>query len=124
MSESVAPRRWYRSLYWRIAAGFIAFLAVMLLVQVGFFLWLTSQRDEALPPRMLANLAALVADELGADITQAPSADLAAVARQRLADLDRPAALVLADGRIVGEDRKSTRLNSSHWITSRMPSSA
>ena len=23
-----------------------------------------------------------------------------------------------------GEDRKSTRLNSSHWITSRMPSSA
>ena len=26
--------------------------------------------------------------------------------------------------RIVEEDRKSTRLNSSHWITSRMPSSA
>ena len=25
---------------------------------------------------------------------------------------------------IIGEDRKSTRLNSSHWITSRMPSSA
>jgi signal transduction histidine kinase len=103
MSDAVAPRRWYRSLYWRIAAGFIAFLAAMLLVQVGFFLWLTSQRDEALPPRMLANLAALVADELAADLTQTPSADLAAVARQRLADLDRPAALVLADGRIVGD---------------------
>ena len=24
----------------------------------------------------------------------------------------------------IGADRKSTRLNSSHWITSRMPSSA
>jgi two-component system OmpR family sensor kinase len=105
MSESAAtpPRRWYRSLYWRIAAGFIAFLAAMLLVQVGFFVWLASQRDEALPPRMLANLAALVADELAADIAQTPTIDLATAARDRLKDLDRPAVVVLADGQIVGD---------------------
>jgi two-component system OmpR family sensor kinase len=103
MSEPAPPRRWYRSLYWRIAAGFIAFLAAMLLVQVGFFLWLATQRDAALPPRMLANLAALVADELAADVAQTPSLDLATAARARLGDLDRPAALVLPGGQIIGD---------------------
>ena len=30
---------WYRSLYWRIAFGFIALLAVLLIAQVIVFLW-------------------------------------------------------------------------------------
>ena len=40
--------------------------------------------------------------------------------------IDRPADLVLRDGRVAGvePDRKSTRLNSSHIPLSRMPSSA
>jgi two-component system OmpR family sensor kinase len=101
MSDIVRPRRWYRSLYWRIAAGFIAFLAVMLLAQVGLFLWLSSQRDDALPPRLLANLTALVGEELGAEATRTPEADLAALARDRFADLGRPAVLVFPDGRVV-----------------------
>ncbi len=95
-------RRWYHSLYWRIAAGFIAFLAVMLLVQVGFFLWLSSQRDDALSPRMLASLAALVADDLSAEAARQPSADLGDLARDRFADLARPAVLLFPDGRLVG----------------------
>ena len=57
-------RRWYRSLYWRIATGFVAFLAVMLMAQGGLFLWLSTQRDEAMPPRLLADLTRLVADQL------------------------------------------------------------
>ena len=100
MSESTPPRRWYRSLYWRIAAGFIAFLAVMLVAQVALFLWLSSQRDD-LPPRMLANLAAIVADELAAEAARTPTADLAALARARFDDLNRPAALLFPDGRMV-----------------------
>jgi signal transduction histidine kinase len=95
-------RRWYHSLYWRIAAGFIALLAVMLLVQVGFFLWLSSQRDDALPPRMLANLAGLVAEELAAEAARQPTADLADLARDRFDDLARPAVLLFPDGRLVG----------------------
>ena len=39
MSEPV----WYRSLYWRIAFGFIALLAVVLVAQVVVFLWLTDR---------------------------------------------------------------------------------
>jgi len=96
------PRHWYRSLYWRIAAGFIAFLAVMLLAQVGFFLWLSSQRDDALPPRMLARLAGVVAEELEAEASRAPTADLADLALDRFADLARPAVLLFPDGRLVG----------------------
>jgi signal transduction histidine kinase len=95
-------RRWYRSLYWRIATGFIAFLAVMLVAQGGLFLWLSTQRDEVMPPRFLADLARLVADELSDAAAAEPGADLAELARARFADLARPAALVLVDGRVVG----------------------
>jgi signal transduction histidine kinase len=101
MIEPTPPRRWYRSLYWRIAAGFIAFLAVTLLIQVGFFLWLSAQRDDALPPRLLADYAVLIADELAADAARAPGADLGELARARFEDLSRPAVLVFADGRVV-----------------------
>lgn len=94
-------RRWYRSLYWRIAAGFIAFLAVMLMAQGGLFLWLSTQRDEAMPPRLLADLTRLVADQLADAAAREPGADLAELARVRFADLARPAALVLVDGRVV-----------------------
>ncbi len=96
-----APRRWYRSLYWRIALGFIAFLAVMLLAQGALFLWLSSQRDEVMPPRLLADLARIVAEELSDAAASEPGADVADLARTRFAELGRPAALVLADGRVV-----------------------
>jgi len=100
-STAPEPRRWYRSLYWRIALGFIAFLAAMLMAQGGLFLWLSTQRDDALPPRLLADLAALVAEELGDAAERAPATDLAALAEERFRELGRPAALVLPDGRVV-----------------------
>jgi hypothetical protein len=34
---------WYRSLYWRIAFGFIAMLAILLLAQGLLYLWLTDR---------------------------------------------------------------------------------
>ena len=40
--------RWYRSLYWRIALGLIAFLALMLTAEGALFLW-TSERIAAAP---------------------------------------------------------------------------
>ena len=40
MSDAGGPgRRWYRSLYWRIALGFVAFLAATLMAQGAFFLF-------------------------------------------------------------------------------------
>ncbi len=104
MSDSAGPRRWFRSLYWRIAVGFIAVLALMLAVQGGLLLWLSSSRDEVLPPRLLGDLATLVAEDLAADLDRTPGADLAALADTRFRELGRPVALVLADGRVVAGD--------------------
>jgi signal transduction histidine kinase len=104
MSEQTTPRRWHRSLYWRIALGFIGALALMLALQGAMLLWLSSARDDALPPRLLADLATLVADDLAADRARAPGADLAALAEARFRELGRPAALVLRDGRVVAGD--------------------
>ena len=36
-------RVWYKSLYWRIALGYIALLALLLLVQTGLAVWLTNR---------------------------------------------------------------------------------
>jgi hypothetical protein len=97
-------RRWYRSMYWRIAAGFIAFLALTLVAQVALFLWLSTARDEMMPPRLLADLAALVADELSADAAREPGEELATLARARFEELGRPAVLLFPDGRVVSAD--------------------
>ena len=36
-------RRWYGSLYWRIALGLFAFLALMLAAEGAIFLWMTER---------------------------------------------------------------------------------
>ena len=35
---------WYRSFYWRIAIGFVATVAVVLVIQAVLFLWLATRR--------------------------------------------------------------------------------
>ena len=60
---------WYRSLYWRIASGFIAMLAILLLAQGLLFLWLTD-RIFGTPARTPAQLAALVAEDVAAELQQ------------------------------------------------------
>ena len=39
----MSSRIWFRSLYWRIALGFVALLAAVLLAQTVLFLWLTDR---------------------------------------------------------------------------------
>jgi len=34
---------WYKSLYWRVALGLIAFLALMLAAEAALFLWTTDR---------------------------------------------------------------------------------
>src|SRR5947208_1169512 len=55
---------WHRSLYWRIAIGFVLFLAAMLVVQAVLFTWVISRSGETVPgqsPRRFAPTLALVA---------------------------------------------------------------
>ena len=88
---------WYRSLYWKIAFGFIAMLAVLLLSQVLLFLWLTD-RIFAAAPRTPAQLAATVAEDVGNEIQQRPDIDLEVFVRDRFSHIYQPFLVVLTNG--------------------------
>jgi signal transduction histidine kinase len=90
---------WYRSLYWRIAIGFVALLAAVLLVQSLLFLWLTDRMVGASYARSPAQLADLVAADVGAELTLRPDLDLDAYVRDRFGGIYRPFLVVLQDGR-------------------------
>ena len=87
-------RRWYRSLYWRIALGYIALLAVLLLVQTGLAVWLMNRVWGE--TRMPAELADQVARDLSARLTQNPSLDVDAHLRKEYGSGYQPFVVVLA----------------------------
>ncbi|HTL00729.1 MAG TPA: hypothetical protein VL243_00810, partial [Vicinamibacterales bacterium] len=70
----MSKRAWYRSLYWRIGAGFVLFLALIAGVQAGALVWLTSR--VAYGPAS-PSTTRVVADELSAALTENPKLDLA-----------------------------------------------
>ena len=88
---------WYRSLYWRIAFGFIAMLAILLLTQTLLFFWLTDRIFGA-PARTPAQLATLVAEEIAGEIQQRPDADLESFVRERFSRIYQPFLVALANG--------------------------
>jgi HAMP domain-containing protein len=45
---------WYKSLYWRVALGLIAFLALMLAAEAALFLWTTDRIAGSMPARSRA----------------------------------------------------------------------
>ncbi len=88
---------WYRSLYWRIAFGFVAMLAVLLLAQGLLFLWLTDQFFGA--PRTPTQLAAQIAEDLSAELQQHPDVDLEAFVPRHFSRIYQPFLVVMQDGR-------------------------
>ena len=88
---------WYRSLYWRIASGFIAMLAILLLAQGLLFLWLTD-RIFGTPARTPAQLAVLVAEDVTAELQQRPDGDLEAFVRDHFSRVYQPFLVVLISG--------------------------
>ena len=92
---------WFRSLYWRIALGSIAVLAVLLLVQAVVFLWMSGTIATTLlgqsPDRIAADAAKDVAEALKKD----PAVDIEKFVRDRYGSLTQPLMVVLEDGRAV-----------------------
>ena len=88
---------WFRSLYWRIAIGFVAMLAVVLSLQAGLFLWLTGRF--AASSRTPQQLADQVARELSDALTDNPALDLEKHVRERYDDMTQAFAVILRDGR-------------------------
>src|SRR5215208_2877174 len=90
---------WFRSLYWRIALGFVAMLATLLFVQGMLFLWLTGRFAVSAASRTPQQLADEVARELSDGLTENPSLDLQAFVDQRYSDVKQAFAVVMRDGR-------------------------
>ena len=92
----MSDRVWFRSLYWRIAFGFIALLAILLLVQGVLFLWLTD-RFVGSSPRTPQQLAEVVADALATELTARPDADVGAFVHERFRRY-QPFVVVMTNG--------------------------
>ena len=88
-------RVWYRSLYWRIALGYVALLALLIVVQTVLAVWMTG-RMWGWGSRTPAQLADLVAQDLTAQLEQDPAFDVGPYLRQHYGIGYRPFGVVLA----------------------------
>jgi signal transduction histidine kinase len=93
---------WYRSLYWRIAIGFVLFLAAMLAAQGGALVYLISRMDVA-PGPPPPELTRLIARDLGEALAANPRLDIAQFFRQEY-EGRTPLAAIMKDGRVVSTD--------------------
>lgn len=98
---------WYRSLYWRIALGVVAFLAAMLVVQAVLFVWAVSQSGRSLPGQSPARLGQTVALDLANLLEREPQADLAKYVREQYANYTHPFFVLMSDGRFVTSGSKT-----------------
>ena len=97
MSEPV----WYRSLYWRMALGLVAFLALMLAAQGVLFLWVSDRIAGSMPARSPLRLAFLVASDVGAALRDEPTLDLDAYVSEQYGHIFQGFVVAMRDGRVV-----------------------
>jgi len=93
--------RWYRSLYWRIALGVVAFLAAMLVVQAVLFVWAMAQSGRSLQGQTPGRFAATIAFDLSGVLERDPSTDLAQYVRDQYAQYEHPFFAMMSDGRLI-----------------------
>lgn len=91
---------WYRSLYWRVGLGFVAFLASLLAVQALLFVWLVGVRPGGLPvdPDRLADV---IASDIAGALEADGSADLGARVTREFGSAAPAFLVVLRDGRVL-----------------------
>ncbi len=99
--------RWYKSLYWRIAFGFVAFLAAMLVVQAVMFTWAVSYSGRTLPGESPLRLGQTVALDLANALQQNPQLDLAKYVHDQYAQYTHPFFVMMTDGRFVTSGSRS-----------------
>jgi signal transduction histidine kinase len=90
---------WYRSLYWRIALGLFAFLALMLTAQGALFLWMMDRVAGSMPARSPRRLAALVASDVSAAMNANPGLDLRQYLPEQYGETLQTFVVVMRDGR-------------------------
>jgi two-component system, OmpR family, sensor kinase len=90
---------WYRSLYWRIALGFVLCLTGLLIAQALLFLWLAERNAPAMLARSPQHLAAVVASDLSDALEGDEHADLPRMLREQYADRRDRIIAIMRDGR-------------------------
>jgi len=96
---------WHRSLYWRIAIGFVVLLATMLVVQGIAFLWLTGRAAELLAGRSPAEYAQTLATDLGVSLAAQSDLDIDTYVNERYRTTYRAFAVAMRDGRTASSRR-------------------
>jgi len=91
--------RWYRSLYWRIALGLFAFLALMLTAQGALFLWMTDRIAGSMPARSPRRLVALVASDVSTALAANTSLDLQQYLPEQYGEVLQTFVVIMRDGR-------------------------
>ncbi len=93
----MSERAWYRSIYWRIALGFILFLALILAAQGTLFLWTVARADGALPAHSLLDLANVIASDLGDELDKNAQLDVAKYVREHYGEVSRRVSVLMGD---------------------------
>jgi two-component system, OmpR family, sensor kinase len=91
--------RWYRSLYWRIAVGFVLCLAVVLVVQALLLVFVASRSGPTLPGVPPDRFARSVAQDLSQALEPDPSLNIPEFLRDQYGRDTHPLFVLLADGR-------------------------
>ena len=100
MRERPVRPVWYRSLYWRIGAGFVMFLALLLVAQAALFVWLTGRTAGAFPAASGGRLAELVASDIRNQLESDEPIDLGAHIAREYSRVVQPFVVVMSDGRV------------------------
>ena len=95
----MTTRTWYRSLYWRLALGLIAFLALALAAQGLLFIWFTDRMAGSMPARSPRRLAVLVASDVGTALDREPTLDLQLYMRDQYGEVFQSIVVLMRDGR-------------------------
>jgi two-component system OmpR family sensor kinase len=91
--------KWYQSLYWRIAIGFVLFLAAMLALQAGALVYLIAGMEVA-PGPPPPEITRLIARDLSQALSTNPKLDIAQFFRQEY-EGQIPLAAIMKDGRVI-----------------------
>ena len=89
--------RWYRSFYFRIAFSFVVFVVAVLVAQSAMFSYIIARRGP-FPGRPPNNVAAIIAADIGAALTQDPGLDLQDYVGREYSRI-QPLVVVMKDGR-------------------------
>jgi signal transduction histidine kinase len=95
---------WYRSLYWRIALGFVLCLTGLLVAQALLFLWLAATAGNSLLARSPQHLAAVVASDISDALEADANVDIQRSLRDQYGTRPDRIIVVMRDGQIFQND--------------------